>query len=240
MFVASERYGRGLDLQLGYGVPRRTRTPADTYFGEGGVPLTRECEEQMAEGWYGCMGAMGGMGDMRGMEWIHWDLLGSTGIYWGPLGSTGVHWDPLGSTGIHWGPLGSTGVHWDPLGSTGIHCGSGRPNSLLSSGILSSGILLSGILSSGILSSGILSSTCVIHLAAVFLLSPPASSASYMHLSGRTGRMGAVGVAVTLVTHRQVPRLVAFANDLGIPFEPAGSELELGDSSTPPELHPVS
>ena len=80
----------------------------------------------------------------------------------------------------------------------------------------------------------------MIHLAAVFLLSPPASSASYMHLSGRTGRMGAVGVAVTLVTHRQVPRLVAFANDLGIPFEPAGSELELGDSSTPPELHPVS
>ena len=54
----------------------------------------------------------------------------------------------------------------------------------------------------------------------VFIMSPPASAASYMHMAGRTGRQGADGTCVTLVEHRQAPRLVAFARALGIPFEP--------------------
>ena len=58
-----------------------------------------------------------------------------------------------------------------------------------------------------------------LQLGYVFMLSPPANSASYLHLSGRTGRLGANGMAVTLMTNQQVPRLVAFAADLGISFE---------------------
>lgn len=54
----------------------------------------------------------------------------------------------------------------------------------------------------------------------VFLLSPPANSASYMHMAGRTGRQGAEGTCVTLLEHRQAPRLVAFAQALGVPFQP--------------------
>jgi superfamily II DNA/RNA helicase len=54
----------------------------------------------------------------------------------------------------------------------------------------------------------------------VFMLSPPASSASYAHLAGRTGRRGRNGTAITLLTHTQAPRLVAFAEQLGIPFTP--------------------
>ena len=53
-----------------------------------------------------------------------------------------------------------------------------------------------------------------------FLLSPPATPASYMHLAGRTARRGRRGTAVTLVTHEQAPRLVGFAQALGIAFEP--------------------
>ena len=54
----------------------------------------------------------------------------------------------------------------------------------------------------------------------VFLMSPPASTASYMHMAGRTGRQRADGTCITLVQHRQVPRLVAFARALGIAFLP--------------------
>ena len=58
----------------------------------------------------------------------------------------------------------------------------------------------------------------------VFLLNPPASSASYAHLAGRTGRKGRKGTAVTLLTHQQVPRLVGFAEGLGLSFEALESE----------------
>ena len=54
----------------------------------------------------------------------------------------------------------------------------------------------------------------------VFVLSPPASTASYVHMAGRTGRQGAEGTCVTLLEHRQAPRLVAFAEALGVPFRP--------------------
>ena len=70
-----------------------------------------------------------------------------------------------------------------------------------------------------------------LQLGYVFQLAPPASSASYMHLAGRTGRQGADGVAVTLVTHRQAPRLAAFARDLGVAFEPLGSDGGAGDDA---------
>ncbi len=64
----------------------------------------------------------------------------------------------------------------------------------------------------------------------VFLLSPPATTASYLHLSGRTGRQGACGVALTLVSAQQSPRLAAFSRMLRIPFQrvqlpPAAAEL---------------
>lgn len=64
-----------------------------------------------------------------------------------------------------------------------------------------------------------------LRLGYVFMMAPPASSASYMHLVGRTGRQGSEGTAVTLLTHRQVPRLVAFSEDLGIGFTPADGGL---------------
>ena len=35
-----------------------------------------------------------------------------------------------------------------------------------------------------------------------------------------TGRQGAEGTCVTLLEHRQAPRLVAFAQALGVPFQP--------------------
>ena len=41
-----------------------------------------------------------------------------------------------------------------------------------------------------------------------------------MHMAGRTGRQRADGTCITLVQHRQVPRLVAFARALGIAFLP--------------------
>jgi len=53
----------------------------------------------------------------------------------------------------------------------------------------------------------------------VFLLAPPASSASYTHLAGRTARKGRRGTAVTLLTPSQAPRVVAFAEALGLAFE---------------------
>ena len=36
------------------------------------------------------------------------------------------------------------------------------------------------------------------------MLAPPATTAGYLHLSGRTGRSGANGTAITLTTHQQV------------------------------------
>ena len=59
-----------------------------------------------------------------------------------------------------------------------------------------------------------------LRLCYVFVLSPPASTASYVHMAGRTGRQGAEGTCVTLLEHRQAPRLVAFAEALGVPFRP--------------------
>ena len=59
-----------------------------------------------------------------------------------------------------------------------------------------------------------------LRLGYVFVLSPPASTASYVHMAGRTGRQGAEGTCVTLLEHRQAPRLVAFAEALGVPFQP--------------------
>ena len=54
----------------------------------------------------------------------------------------------------------------------------------------------------------------------VFVMSPPATTASYVHMAGRTGRQGADGTCITLVRHRQAPRLVAYAQALGVPFLP--------------------
>lgn len=54
----------------------------------------------------------------------------------------------------------------------------------------------------------------------VFLLAPPTSSAAYAHLSGRTGRCGREGTAITILSHEQAPRLVGFADALGIAFTP--------------------
>ena len=56
----------------------------------------------------------------------------------------------------------------------------------------------------------------------VFLLAPPASSASYAHLAGRTARKGRSGTAVTLLTPSQAPRVVAFAEALGLSFSALG------------------
>ena len=40
-----------------------------------------------------------------------------------------------------------------------------------------------------------------------------------MHLAGRTARCGADGLALTLVTHQQAPRVAAFGERLGVGFE---------------------
>ena len=61
----------------------------------------------------------------------------------------------------------------------------------------------------------------------VFLLSPPSSTASYAHLAGRTGRRGRTGMAVTILTHTQAPRLVAFAEQLALNFVPLPPRDEL-------------
>jgi len=66
-------------------------------------------------------------------------------------------------------------------------------------------------------------------LSYVFMLAPPARSASYLHLAGRTGRQGTDGIAVTLATCLQVPRLVAFSSALGIGFEPLHESQYDGD-----------
>jgi len=51
------------------------------------------------------------------------------------------------------------------------------------------------------------------------LPAPPATPAGYLHMSGRTGRSGLNGTAITLVTPLQVPRLAACAHLLGITFK---------------------
>jgi hypothetical protein len=50
----------------------------------------------------------------------------------------------------------------------------------------------------------------------VLLLSPPSSAAGYLHLAGRTGRQGAAGTVVTLLSRQQAPRLASFARLLGV------------------------
>ena len=52
----------------------------------------------------------------------------------------------------------------------------------------------------------------------VFLLSPPASAAAYMHLAGRTGRNGKPGQAITIVHPAEVGRLAIIADRLGVSF----------------------
>ena len=54
----------------------------------------------------------------------------------------------------------------------------------------------------------------------VFLLAPPANSASYAHLAGRTARRGKPGTAITILGHKHAPRMVAFAEALGITVAP--------------------
>ena len=53
----------------------------------------------------------------------------------------------------------------------------------------------------------------------VFLLSPPSSAAGYTHLSGRTGRNGKEGTAITFTRPREAHKLAAIADALGLSFE---------------------
>ena len=53
----------------------------------------------------------------------------------------------------------------------------------------------------------------------VFLLSPPSSAAGYTHLSGRTGRNGKEGTAITFTRPREAHKLVAIADAVGLSFE---------------------
>lgn len=55
----------------------------------------------------------------------------------------------------------------------------------------------------------------------VFMLSPPSSAAGYAHMSGRTGRNGNEGTAITLVKakNNEVSRLAAIAEALGLKFD---------------------
>jgi superfamily II DNA/RNA helicase len=52
----------------------------------------------------------------------------------------------------------------------------------------------------------------------VVLLSVPSSAAGYTHLSGRTGRNGQEGTAITFVRPREAPKLVGIAQALGLSF----------------------
>jgi len=59
----------------------------------------------------------------------------------------------------------------------------------------------------------------------VFIASPPSSSATYAHLAGRTARNGRKGTAITILEPYQAPRVVAFAEHLGLSFKPLGEKL---------------
>ena len=59
----------------------------------------------------------------------------------------------------------------------------------------------------------------------VFLLSPPSSAAGYTHLSGRTGRNGEDGTAITFTRPREAHKLVAIAEALGLAFEEMRSDV---------------
>ena len=60
----------------------------------------------------------------------------------------------------------------------------------------------------------------------VFILGPPASSATYTHLAGRTARKGQRGLAVSVLTPAQAPRLVAFSGALRLNFTSLGAWCE--------------
>ena len=66
----------------------------------------------------------------------------------------------------------------------------------------------------------------------VFLLSPPSSAAGYTHLSGRTGRNGKEGTAITFTRPREAHKLVAIADAVGIPFEEIGRQAGEFDTRT--------
>ena len=51
-----------------------------------------------------------------------------------------------------------------------------------------------------------------------FLLNLPSTTAGYTHLSGRTGRNGREGTAITFVRPREAPKLIAIATALGLAF----------------------
>jgi len=62
----------------------------------------------------------------------------------------------------------------------------------------------------------------------VILCTPPTSAAAYTHLSGRTGRIGKFGVAITLVRdEKEAKRVVSFANTLGVEFSSLEKEKEV-------------
>ena len=68
----------------------------------------------------------------------------------------------------------------------------------------------------------------------VFLLSPPSSAAGYTHLSGRTGRNGKEGTAITFTRPRETHKLVAIADAVGLSFEDiaGGSTADAKQAST--------
>lgn len=58
----------------------------------------------------------------------------------------------------------------------------------------------------------------------VLLPAPPATAAGYLHVAGRTGRQGAPGMVVTLLSRQQAPRLVAFSRLLGFKLQHLSSD----------------
>mmetsp|Transcript_34333 Transcript_34333/g.100982 ORF Transcript_34333/g.100982 Transcript_34333/m.100982 type:complete len:611 (+) Transcript_34333:29-1861(+) len=64
----------------------------------------------------------------------------------------------------------------------------------------------------------------VLGVRSVFLLSPPSSAAGYTHLSGRTGRNGKEGTAITFTRPREAHKLVAISDAVGLSFEDAAGE----------------
>jgi len=54
------------------------------------------------------------------------------------------------------------------------------------------------------------------YLGYVLSLQVPSSAAGYTHLAGRTGRNGQEGIAVSFCQPREVPKLIAIAETLGL------------------------